>query len=635
VVRELVQIGNAVLSAGTDQVLEALIAPLERVGEPPKGQQHLLAIIDVKSTPPGLEVRTEALDGNRARRYLWVGNPRANDPKVRVTTNRLDYLLGQTFYAICQDKGAPAEIRERLARVYPRLFCRDQKARGGNRKYSYVLNAKGLGLVDAETWNQLCELDPKKRASGLAEALLTRLDLPKRGVLYTLAIEGEPLALLPAYRSYLLQKIVDEAFKKVQSRICHGCGKKGPVTGNFKHFQIKFFINDKVNFAYGLDKTNWPKNYGLCRDCYMAALAGERYLERHLGTRILQTDTLMVPALGPAPLTHRSLDALSEKLREATSSLEKVERLPALLNQLGAASALPQISLLFIERSQSATKVREAVPEVEPSWVMDLLKAFGRTNQRARALFGPPPWGGHGEWLLGMVALLYLLPLGVKKGQPEVGSALSAFKSLLLKEPQGSSTWVRRFLTVARFIHRKNPGLYVSKNCPDGCPDVEAVLPQMAAWLLFLRETGLWKEANRMEIATVEGTHQETVRALALDQEQAALFLLGVLLARVASEQYKRSKSKPVLEKVGFQGMPIEKVRRFAVELFDKLGEYRRLDADSEATFAAAMELLASGERDWRLSDEENAFYILLGYGLETRRILNLGAAKAAKGEEA
>jgi len=67
------------------------------------------------------------------------------------------------------------------------------------------------------------------------------------------------------------------------------------------------------------------------------------------------------------------------------------------------------------------------------------------------------------------------------------------------------------------------------------------------------------------------------------------------------------------------------KVRRFAVELFEKLGEYRRRDANSEAIFGEAMEIFAKNQGAWPLSDEENAFYILLGYGYETRRILSAG----------
>jgi CRISPR-associated protein Csh1 len=135
--------------------------------------------------------------------------------------------------------------------------------------------------------------------------------------------------------------------------------------------------------------------------------------------------------------------------------------------------------------------------------------------------------------------------------------------------------------------------------------------------------------------------YEEAIRELGLGPQEAALFLLGVLLARVASEQCKkylpkgeRKKScpKPVLEKVGYQGMPLEKVERFAVELFEKLTEYRRLDANSELVFGAAMEALAREKPRWKLSDEENAFYILLGYGYETRRILQGAAKKEVRG---
>ncbi|WP_457638372.1 TM1802 family CRISPR-associated protein [Oceanithermus sp.] len=633
-IRELVELGKAALAGDAAEVLEALVAPIEKVGKPPKGHQRLLAIFDLAATPPSLHVSTEVLDGERARRYLWLGNPRANDPKVRVTTNRLDYLLGQTFYAFLQDEEAPVEIAERLRRVFPALFWTDTGVSGGDRKYAHLLDAKRLGLVDETDWNALLAQSPKDRAARLAELLLNHFNLPKKGVLFTLAIDGEPLALTPQYRRYLLQKIVGEAFEEAERGRCHACGKEAQVTGNFKHFQLKFFINDKVNFAYGLNEQSWPKSYGLCQRCYEYALVGERYLIGHFQTRLLQSETLIVPTLGPESIDRAELDELSELLLATTRELERVEALPRLLNRLGESNDLPQINLLFLERSQSATKIKEVVPEVEPSWILRLLRTLGEVNQRTRELFGPPPWGDRGEWLGGVVALLYLLPLEVRQKRPEVGPALRALKSLLIQEPQVESSWVRGFLTVLRFLHHQNPGIYASKGCPDGCPDVEVAVSQMAAWLLFLKLAGLLEEVAMEENRPTNHTHAEALHALGLGDEKAALYLLGVLLARVASEQYKRSKSKPVLEKVGYQGMPLEKVRRFAVELFDKLGEYRRLDTDSEATFATAMELLTAKEESWGLTDEENAFYILLGYGLETRRIINFGAAKK-KGEEA
>ncbi len=626
-IRELVRLGEAALEGNTAELLEALIAPIK---PPAKGEKPLLAILDLRSDPPELKKRVEELDPKKARAFLWLGNPRANNPKIRVTTDRLDYLLGQTFYALREQEGLPPKLQALLDRVFPDLFTTDTSAQGNDKRYAHLLNAPALGLAEPEAWEEILKKPPKDRAKALAEHLRVRWGLPKSGVLYTLAIDGTAIAQTPEYAALMLKTLVDEAFEGAEEGLCHACGKRAPVTGNFTRFQLKFFINDKASFAYGLDPKNWAKNFALCRDCYQKALAGERYLLEHLSLQVLGTPTLLVPHLGPGALSREDLDALSERLTGAISGLEQLERVPELLDELSWAG-LPQLTLLFVEISQSATKVQEAVPEVEPSRMEEVLKALAEAGDRATRLFGPGPF--QDRWLSGLQALLFLLPLSVHNQRPDTAPALRAFRQILLAEPRPRAAWVRDFLEVLRHAWRKNPQVYGTRQCPKSCPKLEWLLPQMAAFLVFLARLGL-VEVESME--TVEaGSYTEAIKELGLGPQEAALFLLGVLLARVASEQYKKSKAKPVLEKIGYQGMPLEKVERFAVELFEKLAEYRRLDANSEVVFATASELLAREKNRWRLSDEENAFYILLGYGYETRRILRQAAERAGKGEEA
>jgi len=630
VIRELVRLGEAALEGNTAELLEALIAPIEKVGKPARGQKPLLVILDLRSDPPKLKKRVEELDPEKARAYLWLGNPRANNPKIRVTTDRLDYLLGQTFYALREQEGLPPKLQALLDRVFPDLFTTDESAQGSGKRYAHLLNAPALGQAEPEAWEEILKKPPKDRAKALAEHLRVRWGLPKSGVLYTLAIDGTPIAQTPEYAALMLKTLVDEAFEGAEEGHCHACGKRAPITGNFTRFQLKFFINDKASFAYGLDPRNWAKNFALCRDCYQKALAGERYLLEHLRLQVLGTLTLLVPHLGPGPLSREDLDALSERLTGAVSGLEQLERVPELLDELSWAG-LPQLTLLFVEISQSATKVQEAVPEVEPSRMEEVLKALAEAGDRAMRLLGPGPF--QDRWIAGLQALLFLLPLSVHNQRPDTAPALRAFRQILLNEPHPRAAWVRDFLEVLRHAWRKNPQIYGTRQCPKSCPELEWLLPQMAAFLVFLARLGL-VEVESME--TIEaGSYTEAIKELGLGSQEAALFLLGVLLARVASEQYKKSKAKPVLEKVGYQGMPLEKVERFAVELFEKLAEYRRLDANSEVVFATASELLTKEKNRWRLSDEENAFYILLGYGYETRRILLQAAEKAEKGEEA
>lgn len=619
-IAEIAKIGEAVVGGDEGRLLEALVEDIAPLARKAKGKP-LLVRLELQSDPPRLNLTPLELDPSRAAEYAWLGNVRGNRPQIRVTTSTLAYLLGQTPAALADDARTPPDVKALLDRVFPDLFYVDSTLRGSKRRYAYLLNAELLGLVSPEEWQEILAQAPKARAQKLADLLRARFDLPKDGALYTLVIDGEALAKLPSYRRFLVQDLVEEAFEDAEEGVCHLCGERAPVSADFTRFKLlKFYINDKLSFAYGLAPENWRKNYAVCRRCYVNLLAGERYLEKTFSTRVLRAETLLIPHLRPNLQNEADLRELSELLTQATTGLDRIENVPALLHRLKTHTALPQLTLLFVERSQSAVKVKESVPEVEPSRIAELLTAISETNELAKQLFGPPP-GDY--WLPGLYLLLYLLPLRHQRGNPELGPALRTFRQILLQEPMDRRSWVRGFLEILRFAYRQNPGLYATRKCPRQCPELHQLIPQMAALLAFLERAGVIEEVNAVPMENQ--THQEAIQKLGLDGPRAALFLLGVLLARVATEQYKKGMSKPILEKIGYQGMPLAKVKRFATELFEKLSEYRRLDANSEALFGEAMELLVQHEDRWPLSDEENAFYILLGYGFETRRILTAG----------
>ena len=106
--------------------------------------------------------------------------------------------------------------------------------------------------------------------------------------------------------------------------------------------------------------------------------------------------------------------------------------------------------------------------------------------------------------------------------------------------------------------------------------------------------------------------------------EAKALFFLGVLLNRVASEQYKKGhKTKPVLKKIQFQGMSAKEVFRLYEEILEKLRQYDLFDLFSEQMIAAFHRHCGKMEKNWPLSDHANVFYIMSGYGYQTSVFIN------------
>lgn len=70
--------------------------------------------------------------------------------------------------------------------------------------------------------------------------------------------------------------------------------------------------------------------------------------------------------------------------------------------------------------------------------------------------------------------------------------------------------------------------------------------------------------------------------------------------------------------------MTLNKVQQLAVELFDKLRQYKDgqgrtlLKARNEAIFAQAQSLLSESATSWSLTPSETTYYILSGYAHTT-----------------
>ena len=98
------------------------------------------------------------------------------------------------------------------------------------------------------------------------------------------------------------------------------------------------------------------------------------------------------------------------------------------------------------------------------------------------------------------------------------------------------------------------------------------------------------------------------------DDSKKALFLLGYLIGEVGSAQSSTGhKKKPILDKVNFQGMGVEKLNRLTGDVLEKLRQNNILQYNEDA-YSSLKILIDSNIVKWGLSNQENVFYVLSGY---------------------
>ncbi|GAA6732632.1 MULTISPECIES: TM1802 family CRISPR-associated protein [Thermus] len=578
------------------------------------------------------------LDGEKCRRFLWVGDPPAsNAPRDRATTSGLHYLLGQAVTQMAEDS--------LLQEVLRPLLC---ELGGPGDRVRFVLNLSALRLegaqdaevgpfrvqggrlqADCEALRRLvkegtgAEGPGGKRAKTLAdlveklaETLLKAwgVEKPREGrLLFTLALNGKPLVDLPAYRQYLSQRLVGRYFKDAEPGCCHGCGTEGKVVGDFAGFRLKFYITDKKSFAPGLLEKAFPKAYGLCEDCFRALLVGENFVLNKLLLRFLESDALVLPE---AELNREGLQRMVDVLLAEVRGLERVGAWKEFLER--ASLAWKEVgylgfSLLFFRRTNAATKAEELVLEVPPSRVEALFRALGEAGD------GGFPVEGLRDWL-------YLLPLSRREGRVEAGPALKVASRIFMGLPLAPRDILPLWLKAAERAYREDASFFGIDRYrgPQGALDLAAL---GAGWVWVLRRLGIW--GGYMEGKPLPLGEEALREAYGFGPLEAGLYLLGQAMEAVGQAQAKlyEYKKEPLLEALGWQGMSLVRVRHLVPEVMAKASYY--LSGNELAAvldlLGRATDLLERGRSQGPLSEKEVPYYILMGYAQARSRRLRAG----------
>lgn len=129
-------------------------------------------------------------------------------------------------------------------------------------------------------------------------------------------------------------------------------------------------------------------------------------------------------------------------------------------------------------------------------------------------------------------------------------------------------------------------------------------------------------------ILEIDEDKKEFLKQMGYDEQKAAMFLLGCMIGDIASAQSKDNKSsKPILNKLNYEGINSKKLIWLSNEVFEKMRQYDVLRYN-EMTFAEFKKLLDKQFNKWSLTPQENVFYILSGYGYSTAKGIKAGKEK-------
>ena len=630
-------LGGLALSENPDDYLSSLYKAIPKVRN--KKQQHIMEI-SFDSRRESVSLTGKEIDETTQSDYIWIGNADgAMSPQWYFTTTNVEYLLSQTIpnYIDMLDEG---DYKDKFKEILNKFYVDLGEQSGIKNRYRYVLDLEKFGIADSgwlDSTYQSVGKDPKKMVKEVKKKFIDwmKIETPyaeNEIYLYTLLIDGRVLARESKYLDLVSKKKVGSIFEAAKKGTCSVCGRENSVTDDTTKFTMKYYMTDKIGFSSGISG-NFIKNFPICKECYTKILVGEAYLSNHMRTSIgglrlyIIPDLIFKPDMGLFNIDEWAI-YIKDSFNSAVSK-EGMEKFERSLNQYLDYEQSKNnyiLSLLFFEKNQAEFKVLKLIKDVPPSRLDIIKKSFSDAAKVMGGILGQDK-----RWNIDLEKIYYLIPLKKSQRSLEYRKLLELYDSIFSGKMVSYDFLIKQAVQLCGVYYFDEFGQYNVKLLNGTSWDIALSYVMIQENLLMdgLRRLGVLKKGGkRMDYDSLnvdKGTKNYFIE-MGYDEPKAALFLLGNQIGAVASEQWRHNmKNKPILNKLNYQGMSWNKIQRLVGELTEKMRQYNVLGYN-ESRLAECMRLMDMGKAmnkgRWPLSDSENIYYIISGYGYETAKIM-------------
>lgn len=649
-------IGDRILDGSDDRLLDVLTINIpKKTGT----KQHIvIAKFDTNNYDISFYVRE--LKENSSKRFLWVGN--ASGPSSfqwLATTNNLNFLCSQTLPSLYDRLDEKSTLRQKIGSIIDNCYTKFDKSIG--KRYRDIWDLNKLG-IEKDFNPQKFEEDIKEKNKGknvknidqkLVEAVAKLIDdyireqlfLDKNDeiALYTIKIDKDLICDDKEYKELIYKDKVGEIFEKSKEGICSVCGMTKKSTPETKRMDFKYYNTDKISFSSGVEG-KFDKNYILCEECYKSTLAGEAYIKNNIGTRIGSFPLYVIPEfLFRVEIDSNKMNELSEQIIYSFNSAVTYEGMERFLDKMDEFKELEDIkdnyvlNLLFHDSGGASQqfKILKLIKDVSPSRIRMMRAATSKVHDIGNRLFGDSK-----SWAIELNKIYYLIPLRKRRNDIlEPAKLLEIYDAIFSQSPVSKEFLINKFVELASIYRLKRFNVY---NIPspnvasDMANDINSIRAMLQAnlcilYLEVLNNLQGGKPMNTKEMK-LSNDLKEYIKEVKYGEQETAMFLLGYMIAEVASAQYNEKLSrKPILDKIAYQGMNKTRIVMLTAQLFEKLKQYKLLKWYNEAIFAQYNMLLNLNINNWKLSDIMNVFYILSGYSYKTYKILTKSDGGADK----
>lgn len=626
----IIALGDMVL--GERDKLISLIkkVPYEKKGKP----QHVCKFIfNTEKGEFKVDVNEE-IDASSAYKYLHIGRiGSSRSPQWQVTSTTSNYILSE-FFPNIYELGILKEKADYIVENFYYEFPREEV---GDKKYQYMLDISKLGITDKDMediWEEVKnESKPGKKLLDKIQKELNNWLKNTYGItskeigLYTVIIDDIPVSDYPEYREKVIEAKFPQVIQENKTNYdleCNICGSRENISSDLNKMQIKYFTTNQEIFKGNLE--DYRKSLNLCRDCIEKMQAGENFLKQNMKTQIGGFDVLVIPDLiyGEG-LNAGRMEELSKNIVgtiNGAKSLKELGEFKKLIDQMKDFDDIYYLlDFVFIREANASTKILRLIKDVHPSFFEKMSRAVGDLQKKAEDYFkGIYRYNG------GLEQVYYSIPIRFSDKKSENATfrdILALYDALFTGRQVDKKHIIENLNTCFAVVFYERKGFNVSGAKKE---NLHYKILDGVFFVKFLEYMGCMKGGERVDYSRLDLKEEvkNFMQDMGYNEMQGAMFLLGYLVGEVGNAQAKRLKEsggegnyKPVLNKINFNGIDTSKLMKLRSEIFNKMRQEKILHYN-ERVFAVLSQLMDKNLPNWKLSKDENLFYLLSGYAYAT-----------------
>lgn len=374
----------------------------------------------------------------------------------------------------------------------------------------------------------------------------------------------------------------------------------------------KVFQTTASNYASGF--SDFKKSFQSSPDTLAALDKASDYILDNLQTRVAGVSHVIVPSLLSKDLDKFDVSEMESFLNNTSDLLFKYQPFQTSVEKKLSNFDVLWINYIAFESDGNSFKIMNHIKDVNSRYLRKVIETFTIAGVEFKNFIG-------GKYKFNLQSVYFIIP--VRDGQKsKKNEALNLFKNILEQRLIDVDALYQHFINLIlcywyeRYAAFQN--IRQSKSFDYAVKDAvfkySALFYALRKLNLIDMETATNTSEKKSENSQSEYQQriEDFFNKMNYSEQEKAMFYLGRVLSSIATAQYKKKhESKPVLNKINFNGMDADAILRFSNDLAEKTRQYN-IHRNTDWDFSRFRERF--NEKNWALTKERSVFYLMAGY---------------------